>query len=295
MDFSQAMNGKITIPGEINNSPVPARVSGIMKASGLTIDCYYENITSHRSNLDAVRVFPYYCISHLFKGDGFFLDHDTGQFTELTPGMAVIVTPGKRMNYGLHHKYYTEDSICFSGSTADALKYSGIISDGVVNIGNERRLLPIINKLREVAISSLFEANLMLQKLLIELHRERIRLPESMQSKRLKRLLRELNQNPEKWWTVQEMAEYCNISANYLRTMFLRETGMTPKVYVDQLKVTRASELLTGSDMKISDVAAALGYSDHYYFIRRFTGLKKISPGKYRKMYSHTGKSSYQP
>jgi two-component system response regulator YesN len=79
------------------------------------------------------------------------------------------------------------------------------------------------------------------------------------------------------------MAEYCNISENYLRTLFRKHTGLAPKEYIDNLKMNRAVEMLNNPKMKIYEIAERLGYIDNYHFIRRFTKILGQSPGKYRK------------
>jgi two-component system response regulator YesN len=61
---------------------------------------------------------------------------------------------------------------------------------------------------------------------------------------------------------------------------------MSPKEYLDSIKMNRATELLTTSDLKIYQIAERLGYSDAYHFNRRFSNVIGISPGKYRKQFS---------
>lgn len=271
--------------GEVNYSPVPGGVAAVVGRSGLNICCYYENVRSESKPQNTLRRFPYYCISHLLEGDGFFLNGETGEYREITPGDAIIVCPGTPHQYGALNRYYTEDSICFSGPAADALHCAGIIEDGIVRIGHERRLFSVIAKLRNISLPSQFEANVMLMQLLIELHRvSREASPGEGVMVRLKSLLRELVRDPGRWWTVEEMAGYCRVSENHLRNMFRLHTGMSPKEYIDEQKMTRAVELLCGTGMSVAEIAASLGYADPYHFIRRFTALRACSPGRFRRI-----------
>jgi two-component system response regulator YesN len=123
----------------------------------------------------------------------------------------------------------------------------------------------------------------MLQTLLFKLNREQSsqQVPDSV--RKIGNLLQRIQENTAKWWTVSEMAEYCNISENYLRTLFRKHTGLAPKEYIDNLKMNRAVEMLNNPHIKICEIAERLGYVDNYHFIRRFTKILGQSPGKYRK------------
>ena len=52
--------------------------------------------------------------------------------------------------------------------------------------------------------------------------------------------------------------------------------------YVTQLRLNRAKELLSATDMKIRDIAQAVGFEDEKYFSRRFTQEVGMSPNEYR-------------
>ena len=80
------------------------------------------------------------------------------------------------------------------------------------------------------------------------------------------KLLTEIKSHLDKWWTVTEMAELCNLSDDQLRRLFIKYTGGKPKLYVDRLKLRRAGELLTTGNLKISEIAVMLGYLDQYHF-----------------------------
>ena len=52
--------------------------------------------------------------------------------------------------------------------------------------------------------------------------------------------------------------------------MFTRETGMTFSSYLRKIRMGKAKELLKKGDMKIYEVAVAVGYPDQKYFSRVF-------------------------
>jgi AraC-like DNA-binding protein len=291
MDFSQQMTSKNNKSFEINVSPVPSGFRNLIKKSGMHICCYYENVPSgirHEAKLayskKNMRNFPYFVLAHLIGGDGVYANDELGKWFDMKPGWGVIASPFSNNSYGGKTKSFIEDAICFDGQLAQVLFEAGIIKNGLIYIGNERRLLPTINKLREGTVSALLEANVMLQNLLFKLNREQASHQSPANDHKIVRLLQRFQDNPGKWWTVSEMAEYCNISENYLRTLFRKHTGLAPKEYIDNLKMNRAVEMLNNPKMKIYEISERLGYIDNYHFIRRFTKVLGQSPGKYRKM-----------
>ena len=275
---------------EINVSPVPSGFRDLIMKSGMHICSYYENVPSGicygaklAYNKDFMRKFPYFVLTHLIGGDGVYASKDLGKWVDMKAGWGVIATPFYYHIYGGKIKSFIEDSISFDGRLAHVLFEAGIIKNGLIYIGKERRLLPTINKLREGTVSALLEANVMLQNLLFKLNREQASRQSPVNKHKIVCLLQRIQDNPGKWWTVSEMAEYCNISENYLRTLFRKHTGLAPKEYIDNLKMNRAIEMLNNPQMKIYEIGKALGYMDNYHFIRRFTKIIGQSPGKYRK------------
>jgi AraC-like DNA-binding protein len=275
---------------EINTSPIPAGFRELLVKSGMYISSYYENVPSGINQdtgkpLDKgfLRRFPFFVLTHLVGGDGVYASDESGRWIEIEPGWGIIASPFHSNTYGGKDKNFVEDSIAFDGRTAYVLFEAGIIKDGLVYLGRERRLLPLINKLREGTMSAMLEANAMLQNLLFRLNREQASRRPSPVGGKIERLRQRIQDNPGKWWTVAEMAEYCNISENYLRTLFQRHTGLSPKEYVDNLKMNRAVEMLNDPRIRIYEIAERLGYMDNYHFIRRFTKILGQPPGKYRK------------
>ena len=145
--------------------------------------------------------------------------------------------------------------------------------------------MPILELAADPAVSSQIQANLELQKLLVEIYlaKNSTRQPEYPL---LDELLDEIREHPEKWWSVRDMAEMCNLSIDQLRRVFFQRTGVKPKIYVDRLKLNRAAEYLVSSKQPISEVAERFGYRDQYHFSRRFKAVMGVSPQRYRNSFS---------
>ena len=61
---------------------------------------------------------------------------------------------------------------------------------------------------------------------------------------------------------------------------------MTPKFYIDNVKMLMAVEMLSSNNMTVKQIAAQLGFSDQYHFSRRFRQIKGVSPKIYREKFA---------
>lgn len=82
--------------------------------------------------------------------------------------------------------------------------------------------------------------------------------------------------------TVPEIAAEFAYSASHFQTLFRTKTGISPIDYFIHLKIQRACQLLALSDLRIKEVAAAVGYADAFYFSRLFHKIMGSSPVDYK-------------
>ena len=226
------------------------------------------------------RKFEFYSISHLIEGRGRCWIDGCGEW-DVQPGQLVMITPGVLNRYGgAADRPYIEDSIRFTGPIADMLRNSGILQDGVWDFGSARKLLPIMEMIQDPSRDAQLNANITLQKLLIDLYFERNR---NSTVPPVEELLEEVKARPSHWWTVEEMAEFCNLSTDQFRRNFERRTGIRPKKYLEEFKLRQAAELLVSSRLPVAEIAARLGYRDPYHFSRRFKLFAGVSPERYRR------------
>jgi len=104
------------------------------------------------------------------------------------------------------------------------------------------------------------------------------------QDERMKRVLDHIHRHLDQTIGVEELADVACITKPYLIRLFKREFGTSPVQYVNKKKVEKAQLLLFTTDKPIKEVAYALGFSDHSYFIRLFHKLTGMTPLEYRTM-----------
>jgi len=78
------------------------------------------------------------------------------------------------------------------------------------------------------------------------------------------------------------LAEKFGMTPSGLSRFFRDNEGVNFIDYLTDLRIKAACELLTNSDMTVSDIVKQVGYLDLPNFTRKFTQIIGVSPGKYR-------------
>lgn len=98
---------------------------------------------------------------------------------------------------------------------------------------------------------------------------------------RAKEFMQDNFENPE--LMLKTVADYVGFSEKYFSSRFTRECGCTFINYLNDLRIKRARELLTQTDMKIYEISEAVGYSSIEHFNHMFKRKFGLSPKNFRK------------
>ena len=79
------------------------------------------------------------------------------------------------------------------------------------------------------------------------------------------------------------IADSFELSTTRFSLSFKEKKGMPPLEYLTLLRVERAKELLSQTDLTIRDISAQVGYYDSGSFIRRFKQVTGVTPLQYRR------------
>ncbi len=85
------------------------------------------------------------------------------------------------------------------------------------------------------------------------------------------------------------LAEKVYLTPRYLSTMFSRETGCGINKFIKNVRMEKTRELLLNTNMKISDICQAVGYSNVSYFCKSFLEEYGLTPEKFRHQKENTG------
>lgn len=81
--------------------------------------------------------------------------------------------------------------------------------------------------------------------------------------------------------TRTEVADSVYLTPEYLARLFKKETGITIKQYINDYRMERAKELLSGGNVRISDVASQVGFDSFSYFSTVFKKYTGMTPNEY--------------
>jgi len=83
--------------------------------------------------------------------------------------------------------------------------------------------------------------------------------------------------------SLDSIAETVYLSPSYLSYLFKKETGLSLIRYITQVRMEKAVELLTSTNMKIVDIYEQLGFRSATYFIQTFRHMYGVTPAKFRE------------
>lgn len=113
--------------------------------------------------------------------------------------------------------------------------------------------------------------------------KEAFRVPFREQWKLL-RLRRLILAQPERRWSVAEMAEEVSLSPSRFYAVYKGYFGVPPMQEVINTRIAAAKNMLVIESWRtIPEIAEKLGYGDQYHFIRQFKQHTGITPATYRK------------
>jgi len=82
---------------------------------------------------------------------------------------------------------------------------------------------------------------------------------------------------------IEELSEIIMVSPDYFTKMFKDSIGKTPIDYINGIRINKALEMLSRSDIPVNEIAEKIGFSNPNYFHKIFKQYMDTSPLAYRK------------
>lgn len=83
--------------------------------------------------------------------------------------------------------------------------------------------------------------------------------------------------------TLEYLAEKVCLTPSYISSLFKKETGKSITTYINEYRMEKAKAMLRNTNMKLVDIAAAVGYSSQIYFNMLFKKMFGLTPSQYRE------------
>ncbi|SDJ14587.1 helix-turn-helix transcriptional regulator [Alteribacillus bidgolensis] len=83
--------------------------------------------------------------------------------------------------------------------------------------------------------------------------------------------------------TVNKLASLEHYNRSYYSDWFLKETGKSPSIYIQEVRLNKAKELLRNTDLPILHIAIQVGLEHQSSLTRLFQKYEGITPSHFRK------------
>lgn len=241
--------------------------------------------------IDKGRELNEYQLLYITEGEGVFHSTSVNE-TRLSEGDLFLLFPGEWHSYHpLPQRGWKSYWIGFRGKNIDDRVNNGFLSpkrpiyhvgfsDSIVRLYrdaydaaiaeaaySQQLLAGIVNHL--IGMMYMLERNIELNKdqsHVTLINRGRLRIRESLESS----------------LTIQQIAEELGVSYSNFRKLFKEYTGLSPATYQQDLRLQRAKELLTTSDISIKEIAYRLNFESPDYFSTKFKAKTGRRPSELR-------------
>jgi AraC family transcriptional regulator of arabinose operon len=153
---------------------------------------------------------------------------------------------------------------------------------GEIRAGFEAAMLRAVGAWRTPRGDAVEFALNALEESLLWAHRADAGHPHANLDARVRQAMDYLAARPAEPFRLEALARHCGLSESRLSHLFREQTGETPQVYSEELRLRLAQQLLVHSSLRVNEVAAEVGFSDPFYFAKRFRKLAGFSPSQYR-------------
>src|SRR5262249_6155042 len=99
----------------------------------------------------------------------------------------------------------------------------------------------------------------------------------------VRRVREHIDNNFDQRIKIEKLARLANLSVWYFLRAFKQSVGLTPHDYLIRRRLVHTMELLSDTNMPLSQIALAAGFADQRHFARRFRPHGGRPPGDDRR------------
>lgn len=95
--------------------------------------------------------------------------------------------------------------------------------------------------------------------------------------------------------SVQEVVRHIGLNRSYFTKSFTEQVGVSPRAYMQQLRMAEARVLLLDTSRSVTDIGLSVGYPDLHSFTRAFIRAEGTSPSAFRASHMSNPHSTSKP
>ncbi len=237
------------------------------------------------------RTFNEYQMLYIHQGGGHFLSAHGGEH-EVRPGDVFRVFPNEWHTYAPDPKTGWQGYwIGFKGQNIDARVRAGFFTpqEPVSHVGFSAELVRLYEEALRVANEEAAFHQQMLAGivnhmigLVYTLERTLALGHQGEQVDMIQRARLRIRQTLEENVSIQMIANEMGVGYSNFRKLFKEHTGLSPFVFQQDLKLQRAKELLSTTQMSVKEIAYRLGFDSPDYFSQKFKMKVGVKPSDFR-------------
>lgn len=159
--------------------------------------------------------------------------------------------------------------------------------DGVLKFKNQERIASTLRLLNAVADMTFLQkksfATVLFSDIVNQYIMEQAFFEQTINDKAVEMGVAYLKANCFSGGTVADATKSVGLSLSQFARRFKAELSVTPCEYISDLKMKKAQQLLTDTDLTIKTIAYELGFCNEYYFSSFFKKHSGVSPSLFRE------------
>ncbi len=205
------------------------------------------------------------------------------------PGDALVMPPGSVVYHGpvSEEECFYNDWMYVSGEDFAALLEEYPVPLGrAFPVGSVNFLKKCIRKIDdEMVVKQIGYEKIIsgcITEAMIEMHRFCVRQGYDEAAARQLETVRELLlRHPERQWTLAEMAGLSGYSVSRFCTLYVQKYNRSPKADLLEIRMELARQLLSYTELSVTEIAERCGFKSIYYFSKYFKQTVGVAPSEY--------------
>ena len=255
----------------------------------------------HRFDWNSWRILQEYQIIYITRGSGLF-ESETSKQTNITAGTIILLFPNERHRYKPDPDTgWDEYWVGVKGQIVDNLVLEGYFSraEPTMYVGFNETIIDLFQSIIEKtkhersgyqpAVSG---AALHLLGTCHSTVKQQTMGNQEEQSI-IDRAMLLFRSNINNLYSAEQAANDLCIGYSSFRKLFKRYTNLSPGQYYLQLKIDKAKDLLSNSNLRIKEISIELNFESDFYFSKLFKEKTGFNPTDYRKRSSASSSQTF--